>query len=231
MVVDGGQCQLTKNYLSQLSLGSLNFSFVSEPDEGISDAFNKALRMSKGDAVVFINSGDRLIDKNYFARCERRFLTDPSIDFIHAAVGFEDRVAGPIVLKPSLSGLGAGMPYRHQSMVVKRKVFEELGHFDPKLRLTMDYDFVCRMHLAGCKGFYDSTSAVVMMDGKGVSSTQELAAYREVSRLLTKYKLWNLSNLLGTVKRYLFYFVRRFLIYARLTSLLAVLKRLKHGTS
>ena len=59
VIIDGGSTDgtidIVKRYESELGY------FHSEPDEGISDAFNKGIRNSKGDIVCLINSDDILL--------------------------------------------------------------------------------------------------------------------------------------------------------------------------
>jgi glycosyltransferase involved in cell wall biosynthesis len=229
VIINGGSCQKTKDYLAELSLPGFKLVVVSESDRGIADAFNKGVLNGTGDAICFLNSGDTLMDVDYFSRAAKYFKDHDDVSFIHASLYFDDQLAGVIELKPSMLPLGRGMPYRHQSMIVRREVFQKIGLFKSDLRYTMDYDFVCRMHVAGCKGYYDQTRPVMLMDGKGVSSTKELEAYRECQKVLKDNGLWNVETAWGSLIRYGTYFVRRLLIRLKLQSLLVFLKRLKHG--
>ena len=50
VVVNGGDCAKTKEYLSDF-----DGIAISEPDKGISDAFNKGVSHANGENVMFLN--------------------------------------------------------------------------------------------------------------------------------------------------------------------------------
>ena len=231
VIVNGGDCSDTKAFLESLPglWSGISVVTLSEKDSGISDAFNKGVRLSSGDSIVFLNSGDTLNDRDYFKRADQFLRDHAEFGFVHGSIVFSDRIAGDIELRPSLSTLGRGMPYRHQTMIVRKSVFDQLGLFRTDLKLTMDYEFVCRMHKAGIKGYYDQAKSLIRMDGGGVSSTKEMQAYSEVWNVLSEHKLLTAENLYGCMVRYAKYFVRRTLVMLGLTNLLMHLKHRKHG--
>jgi glycosyltransferase involved in cell wall biosynthesis len=216
IVVNGGQCEQTREYLRQYGCKS-----ISEPDRGISDAFNKGVRMATGSGVVFLNSGDVLIHPEYFEWAESQLI---SKDFTFSDILFDDALGGVIRLKPHGQSLGRGMPYAHPSLVVKRHVFDAIGGFVENLRTAMDFEFVCRMKKAKLEGVYYG-QPVVLMDGTGVSAKNESRSLMECRNALIANDLWNFSNRLFFYKRSVLYSVRRALLAAGLGSLLGSLKR------
>ena len=112
IVVNGGECTKTKEYLS-------NFDgiAISEPDKGISDAFNKGVSHANGENVMFLNSGDILLSPDYLHEAENIIKFNPEISFVHSDLVFEDRISGDIrltALQPfffKAPPLGRGMPY------------------------------------------------------------------------------------------------------------------------
>ena len=216
IVVNGGQCGQTKEYLRQYECKS-----ISEPDRGISDAFNKGVRMATGSGVVFLNSGDVLIHPEYLEWAESQLV---SKDFTFSDILFADAVGGVIRLKPHGQPLGRGMPYPHPSLVVKRQVFDVIGGFLENFRIAMDYEFVCRMQSAKLEGIYYG-QPVVLMDGTGVSVKNESRSLVECKNALIENDLWTFTNRFFFYKRRFLYSLRMALLAAGRESLLGSLKR------
>jgi len=216
IIVNGGQCGRTKEYLRQYGCKS-----ISEPDRGISDAFNKGVRLATGSGVVFLNSGDVLIDPEYLDWAESHLTSN---DFTFSDILFDDAVGGVIRLKPHGQSLGRGMPYPHPSLVVKRQVFDLIGGFLEHFRLAMDYEFVCRMQNARLEGIYYG-QPVVLMDGTGVSVKNESRSLMECKTALIENDLWTFSNRFSFYERWFLYSLRRALLAAGRGRLLGSLKR------
>jgi len=218
IIINGGKCERTKDYLSKFEGIS-----VSESDQGISDAFNKGIRMSTGKGIVFLNSGDLLIDKNYFTWEEK---TLEEVDFVYSDVHFEDEIAGKLRIKPSGKPLGRGMPFPHQTMIVRRELFTELGAFDLGYKRAMCFEFACRLIRAGKSSRY-YPEPTVLQDGTGISVTQEAHTLRESRRAMAAHGLYGLENRLYFAQRKALFYARRGLIRLGLRSILATLKRIK----
>ena len=93
IVVNGGDCPKTKEYLSDF-----DGITISEPDKGISDAFNKGVNKASGDNVMFLNSGDILLSPDYLREAETIINYNSEISFVHSDLVFEDRISGDIRL-------------------------------------------------------------------------------------------------------------------------------------
>lgn len=67
VLVDGGSkdgtIELIKKYIPELEKAGIEVNYKSEPDKGISDAFNKGIQRSSGDIIGIINSDDQLMDE------------------------------------------------------------------------------------------------------------------------------------------------------------------------
>ena len=119
------------------------------------------------------------------------------------------------------------MPYPHQTMIVRTEVFHQIGAFKLDYKRTMDFEFTCRLQKANKKGFYFPLSTM-LMDGKGISSSQEYQTLLESVKALKENGLYHFSNRYDFIIRMLGFLFRKALIQLKLNSLLALLKKLKH---
>ena len=176
VVINGGRCKKTIDFLNSRK----DIVSVSEPDEGISDAFNKGFKKARGDLYLFLNSGDEVINEAYLDW----LITRNEGDFFYSGIIFDDYEYGKIKIYPHRKNIGYGMPYPHQTLAVRSYVVDRIGYFDKNYSVAMDYDFVCRMHKAGFKGIEYNGEPCILMDGAGVSRKKELLTLNEAYRAL-----------------------------------------------
>ena len=224
VVINGGSDRSTLEYLS-----SLKCKVINEKDEGIADAFNKGIVNSSGNAIMFLNSGDELIEPEYLKESEEILIKKTEVDFIHSNLLFIDSKGTELYMKPPFCNLGRGLPYLHPTMIVRKSVFDQIGLFNKDYRIAMDFDFIVRLGKAGCKGFYISDNAVVKMEGTGRSVEQEFDAIKECYKSLKRNKFLNLKNSFGMIVRILLFSMRKLMTLIGLGELLRSLKKKKHS--
>ena len=232
IIINGGQCQKTLEFLKSYCGKSF-----SEPDQGISDAFNKGIRYSIGDAVMMLNSGDILLDRSYPEQALKILSENPDLDFVHADELYDDVLIGEFVMRPLriqdnlTPNIGRGMPYRHQTMVVRRIIYDKVGSFDIKY-VTSDYDWTCRWEasLTGNDGsaYYFQGNPVVKMDGAGISKTKEFIVMIEAIQVIRKNFPNKIEVHLTLLKRLVFFGGRQLLKWLGLVNYLSKLKHKKY---
>jgi glycosyltransferase involved in cell wall biosynthesis len=157
-----------------------------EKDRGISDGFNKGIALSRGRYVTILNADDWLSPGQLAAGIET--MERSGVDFVFGDLMYHDargnavyRICG----EPDYADrIGHVMPgLNHPTVIVRRSAYEKHGLFDLDLRLAMDYEFLLRLHRAGCKGAYDPRMVGHMsLDGASdASSERALAEVREIS--------------------------------------------------
>ena len=159
IVVNGGNSADTFEFLK-----NYNDKVINEKDEGIADAFNKGIKASSGDAIMFLNSGDVLIDPSYPTEAFKLLNENKDIYFVHSNILFLDLLGAELFMKPPFCNLGRGLPYLHPTMIVRKSVFDEIGLFNTDYKIAMDFDFVVRLVKKGYKGFYKEGKAVMISD-------------------------------------------------------------------
>lgn len=152
VVVDGAS--------SDDSLGALRSAirpgdmFISEPDTGIAEAFNKGLGLATAEAVVFMNAGDEFADPNALRQLIVNWNYE-AFDWAFGAAEVVDESGTSLFvrrIKKAIKPQGlvqSGCRVFHQASIVKRQLFEEFGGFDQAYKLAMDYEFLVRLIKAG----------------------------------------------------------------------------------
>ena len=216
---------------TQKFLKERGIEHVSEPDDGIGDAFNKGIHLAlkkAADYIMFINSGDIVINSSYVERAIPFLEKNRMIDFTYGDIVFKDRLVGNIYVSARECDLGRGMHFCHQTMIYRKNIFEQVGLFDNSYRIVMDYEHLCRMNKIGMKGIHILASPFIIMDGRGISSTREWKSIRECCVALFKNGMF-VENIWGLLVRTLFFVVRKILMVLKLHKTLANLKRRKYS--
>ena len=200
VVINGGKCQKTKIFLE-----SYHGLSISEPDRGISNAFNKGIDLSSGDYIVFLNSGDLLIDSEYFLKSHDILSQHLDLGFVYSSIEFNHPIFGKHIYYPSSPSKG-DMPYPHPSLIVRRDIFSIIGTFSEDYNMAMDYEFAYRLIKNGYKGLYYKDGPVVHMDGNGVSSNSTLSGLKERTKALKDNGAFSLKiGIIFSIIRFKYY--------------------------
>ena len=183
IIVDGASKDNTVHILEEYKNPLM--CIYSEPDKGISDAFNKGISYSQGEYLCFLNSGDYFIDKdvlkNVFRDLEVYAEDILSYSVRHVINNFfpKSEEEGKKLWQESI------IP--HQGSFTKREVFTKVGGFNIYFKIRMDYEFFTRCYKYGitCKCI---PRVIACYDSSGISSTDSYHAHKEglAVRLLHK---------------------------------------------
>ena len=145
IVIDGNSSDGGKEVIKKYD-DNITYS-VSEEDSGIYNAMNKGIAKATGDYLLFMNSGDVLIDDvNILATCNDMLIED--IVAFDCYLEKDDEIVGrkTHAVKPTLfyvykNGL------KHQSTFIKRSLFTKLGDYNEAYKIASDYEFWIRCFL------------------------------------------------------------------------------------
>ena len=210
IVIDGASNDGTQNLLRN-RYKDLAF-WISEPDEGISDAFNKGIAIARGEFIALVNSDDWLEPTHISNAIES--LRTSHADFVFGNLVFHDadgRIAYVIHGDSDYSSkLRHSMPeLNHPTIVCRRAVYETAGLYDVTLRVAMDYEWAVRGLRHGVLGIHSSLMTG-HMSMTGVSHKDFLLGFREVRHV-------SIANGYPRVFAYLRYALRVIRVTARIT--------------
>lgn len=141
---------------------------LSESDNGVYDAMNKGIDMSRGEWIYFLGSDDWLNDKAVFADV-MRYAGRVGADILYGNVLIKGKLYdGPFNCeKLTLRNVC------HQAMFFRRSLFDRMGRYDLKYRVLADWVFNMR-----CFGDNDVTKVhidrlVAEYSAGGFSATTE----------------------------------------------------------
>ncbi|MBC7162759.1 MAG: glycosyltransferase [Immundisolibacter sp.] len=150
VVVDGASTDGTMEIVRDFDAAPV--ASVSEPDKGIYDAMNKGVRMARGEYVFFLNSDDALHDPNVLADVARILETQPAADLLYGNVVYA--YPSRKVLRTFAHINRLTLPFEslcHQAVFARRVLFDSVGTFDTRFRLSADYDWLIRVFRSGAR--------------------------------------------------------------------------------
>jgi len=122
--------------------------WVSEPDRGIADGFNKGLLRTRGDYVMFLNADDALAQPNALAEMLDYAKSSNWPDVIYGDCGMYDPDTGAFLYRATInydrSRFLRGEALPHPGMLMHRRYFEKYGGFDLSYKVAMDYELFLR---------------------------------------------------------------------------------------
>lgn len=159
--------------------------YVSEKDQGISDAFNKGLAKATGDLIAFINAGDYLLP-GALSEVARRYDGESDI-YCGNLLLLDPKTHYTCLLRPSVDF--PVMPFfrrpAHQGLFVRKELYQRLGGYDTRLRYAMDLDFLMRASRAKAV-FKRVDIPVAVFRLGGITSSSVFRKRREYLYLIRK---------------------------------------------
>lgn len=181
IIIDGGSTdgtlQIIEQYKPYVDI------FLSETDNGIYDAMNKAIQLATGDIVGTLNSDDFFADNDVLSHIAKAFEKN-NTDIVYGNLDYID-LKGKIIRKWKSGEYKEGlfnwgwMP-PHPAFYCKRKLFEQLGAYNLQYGTAADYELMSRfIHLNKISTYYLNKTIVKMSLG-GASN----------KAFVNRYKAW-----------------------------------------
>lgn len=189
VIIDGGSSDssvdIIKAYVDDNN-GAYDIKWVSERDEGIYNAMNKGIRLSKGKFLLFINSGD-LIYNESVVECLRPYLMN-SVDVLSGQLQYVKGNEVSLWNPPEFINLDYCVKtgLTHPNTVINRNLFEKYGLYNEKNKIVSDWEFflvTCGLNSAK----YQSVSfPISVFYADGVSTVQSELCRDEKKKVLKR---------------------------------------------
>jgi glycosyltransferase len=121
---------------------------ISEPDSGVYDALNKGIKLDAGDVIGFLHADDVFASENTIAQIAD-VLSNPHVDGIYGDLIFVNN-DGRIVRywkskQFNQKDLKKGWMPPHPTLFLRKEVYEKLGLFNDRYKISGDYEFMLRL--------------------------------------------------------------------------------------
>ena len=149
IVIDAVSTDNTLELLRSYQKRCPHLRWISEPDEGQTDAINKGFRMATGDVVAWLNADEYYLPGTLEA-VQRTFEADSNARLVYGEPLFVSETKGPIRVKHEHDFdfnilLYYGCYIASVTTFFHRDIIDA-GHFpDPSYRVTMDYEYLVRL--------------------------------------------------------------------------------------
>lgn len=165
---DDGTIELIKKYMK-----NCRGKYLSEPDSGIYDAFNKGVNLASGKYIIFMGTDDYFYDSEVVSKVVLK-LEEAEADFSYGDVYLlnETRTEKSRVAKGNLYEMFFRMSFCHQSVFMRKSVLEE-SPFNTDYKISADYD-LCLKLLMNRANIIKVNEIIAVFRTGGASSNQDL---------------------------------------------------------
>jgi len=206
IVIDGASSDGTLEWLRSNSANIAQW--LSEPDDGIYDAWNKGISLAKGEWIVFLGAGD-LLEPNWLARalnknCESYDLIYGDIELIFPGYASSFGKKCGFAWEKTATKLKCSMCLPHPGMLHRKSLFDN-NKFSISYKIVGDWEFFIRTRkkIRAAIHYEGQVQAIVPLGGVSASHQSIERHFAERMRLMRDYQIegcW-LENMKWAAKR------------------------------
>ena len=128
----------------------VNDKLIVESDKGSYEAMNKGIKAANGYIIGILNSGDTLAKNNIIEKIITYFENnEDDIIYGHSLVFKKDKIVRRNI-SPEFNEqlMFNGWFPSHQSIYIKKKIYEEYNFYNTRFKISSDYDFFLKVVLS-----------------------------------------------------------------------------------
>lgn len=172
LVQDGGSSDGSVEELREAQAGNKRLKIVTEADEGIYDAMNKALDRAEGQIVHFLNCGDTFPSRDILQKAAVYMEAHPEAGIYYGDI-FNEKTGSAVASPPRITPF---VCYRnipcHQACFYEKRLFEK-RKYDTAYVVRADYEHFlwCCLQEKAAPAYMGMTAAAY--EGGGFSESKE----------------------------------------------------------
>lgn len=212
IIVDGksndNTMSIIEKYKKRFLESGIELIVISEPDKGISDAFNKGIKKATGDVIGIINSDDKLYS-NAIEVLNEHYSEEIDVYYAQCVI-FNDLNSEQFLALPKtdLSILNKAMSIYHPSAFVSKNAYRKYGGFNTKLKYCMDRELFLRFKKRGALFKYIAEPMAYYREG-GVNQKQYKKNLIEGAKISVHYGMSKERAYVQVVYKYIRYLAWR----------------------
>lgn len=213
LVVDGASKDDTIEIVKEYVKKDSRFRYISEPDKGVYDAFNKGWKMAKGQWIHYLGSDDVLTTNGIHDLIQE---DDGTVDILNGHC-YVMKIDGKIS-----HSFSSGYNGCHQGKLMRKSALQRLNGFDTQYKILADVDLFCRAADSKVSVHVVNTFvAYFSMDG----ISQNLSGFWK--RTVEKYKIHKRYGVARIFKWVVLSSLRQLgsIIYRRISAILKKLRK------
>jgi glycosyltransferase involved in cell wall biosynthesis len=184
VVIDGastdGSVEIIERHAERIG------TWLSESDDGVYDAWNKAIDRASGEWLCFLGADDKLASSQVLSRVATSLASRPErvvygkVQAVDASGGVRMVLGEPWTrAKAAFAGR---MSIPNPATFYHRSLFDSHGRFDDRYRIAGDYEFLLRELVTNDAWFVDEVVTVMGMDGMSFLAVNRPRSLREAAR-------------------------------------------------
>ena len=217
IVVDGGSTDGTVDVIRKYA--DKLHAFVSEPDNGMYNALNKAIKLASGDVIGILHSDDMFYSTDTLSKYAETFSRT------HADVVYANGlyISEPLTPPDKKNGINGGeqvkriyraKPFKqrylnfgwiplHTTIFVKREVFDKQGLYNENYQIASDYEISLRWFSNPelKKVFMNEWVVKMRLGGKSTTAALQKRKSSEDLQIIKTYKLLGAVTLAFKIAR------------------------------
>lgn len=194
ILIDGGSkdgtIDIIKKYEKKID------HWISEPDKGIADAFNKGISYATGEIIGIINADD------WYELNAVSLAVDAlkNADVVYGNMQCWKNNEKDYVFMANHHFLNYEMSINHPTVFVKKSIYEKYNTYNVEYKVAMDYEFFLRLYSSKVVFCYVD-QVMANMRQEGISNESFIKGFNEVRIAKNKYLGKNILNYLYYLKQ------------------------------